>query len=513
MLLMTLCASCSETKQATGGSPASQDIDIKAVAQAIVESQPNAADYQLLEGEERDIRLSESYGLSDVGWTGAEIYTVAGADAREVAILELPLASDTETAAQKLEDYRQSRIGDFFGYLPEQAKLAEDGSVTTAGKWTALLMCEDMQAATGAFEETVGRESKLLPSPTPTSTLAPTPSPSPTPASSPASSAPSPTPEPSESTAVTPEVSQEPSPNPSNRAEVFPEPLESPETSARATATPKPSTSATATPKASASATATPKPSPKATATPKPSPKATPKPTPKATATPKPSPTPTRGPINPGLDTSSFPPFQPPNEHDMTLYDTSELLEAWKSGETGKLNDDDLELYLKCRRIFRQVIKDDMTDLEKEKALHDWIAKNCTYDKSVYDSETPDGLPGSLDPRGPILYGRAICLGYTTAFQLLMDMADVECITVCGAAYQSTEDHAWNMVRLDGEWYCVDMTWDDPNISSETDAVSYTYFNTTSEEMRKSNHQWDYKNVPEATATRHRLPATGTLPT
>ena len=88
-----------------------------------------------------------------------------------------------------------------------------------------------------------------------------------------------------------------------------------------------------------------------------------------------------------------------------------------------------------------------------------------------------------------------MCLGFASTFQLLMDMAGVECLTVVGAAFDSREDHAWNMVRLDGEWYCVDATWD-----TGVPEGYWSYFNVTSDYMAATDHQWDYASVPEATA-------------
>ena len=87
-----------------------------------------------------------------------------------------------------------------------------------------------------------------------------------------------------------------------------------------------------------------------------------------------------------------------------------------------------------------------------------------------------------------------------------MDMAGVECITVTGAAFGNRENHAWNMVRLDGEWYCVDPTWDlRPGINQDGEPV-YGYFNVTSDVMALTDHQWDYDSVPEATAENHGCP-------
>lgn len=80
-----------------------------------------------------------------------------------------------------------------------------------------------------------------------------------------------------------------------------------------------------------------------------------------------------------------------------------------------------------------------------------------------------------------------------------MDLLGIECISVEGRSHSSREEHAWNMVRLDGEWYCVDVTWDDPvsalPVSVET---AHMYFNVTSEFMRSTEHYWDESGVPEA---------------
>ena len=78
-----------------------------------------------------------------------------------------------------------------------------------------------------------------------------------------------------------------------------------------------------------------------------------------------------------------------------------------------------------------------------------------------------------------------------------MDLLGIECITVVGASFGSSEDHAWNMVKLDGAWYCVDVTWDDPGGGGQ---AIHRYFNVTSQFMRDTDHQWDYGAVPEATA-------------
>ena len=219
----------------------------------------------------------------------------------------------------------------------------------------------------------------------------------------------------------------------------------------------------------------------------------------------------------PTLDISAFAPFDPPNEYDMTLYDTSAIVAAWESGDESGLSHRDAAILARCREIFAEHVTGDMTDFQKELVLHDALVDLGEYDETVYGPDTPQGRPDNTNPYGMLVEGYGICLGYATSFQLLMDLAGVECITVVGASSGSTSDHAWNMVRLEGEWYCVDPTWNDPvggeHVSPhQWDQIHHAYFNVTSDYMRWTDHQWDYTNVPETAANRFYWNGAGRLP-
>ncbi len=196
-------------------------------------------------------------------------------------------------------------------------------------------------------------------------------------------------------------------------------------------------------------------------------------------------------------------PFTQPGQDDMSLYDTSAIILAWKSSDPSMLGDDELAIYRRCQEVLGELLKEDMSDLEKETAIYGWMVQNVNYDYSHQDTiaVTPQA---SFTPYGGLVNHKAVCLGYATTFQLLMDLAEVECITVVGAAFLSEEDHAWNMVRLNGSWYCVDVTWD-ANYREQLglNHLNWLYFNVTSDDMALSNHQWDYSAIPEATATDH----------
>lgn len=197
--------------------------------------------------------------------------------------------------------------------------------------------------------------------------------------------------------------------------------------------------------------------------------------------------------------------YKDPGKDDMTLFDSSAILEAWRSGDSSALSEEDKQVLEAATKILEARITPDMSDYDKEAVLYLWLATHVDYDQSHYEKK---GAPRtSYEPYGPLIEGKGVCLGFAETFRLLMDMAGVECITVTGAGFQNRENHAWNMVRLNGAWYCVDPTWDQDNSKRDFQGFQeigldqyFTYFNVTSDFMALTNHQWDYDNTPEATA-------------
>ena len=105
------------------------------------------------------------------------------------------------------------------------------------------------------------------------------------------------------------------------------------------------------------------------------------------------------------------------------------------------------------------------TDYEKEKYVHDYLYDNVVYDsKSSYNQSAYSAL----------VNGSSVCAGYSKAFQLIMTRLGIPTYYVTGDSYG---DHAWNLVRIDGVYYNVDVTWDDTSYSN------YTYFNISDEDI------------------------------
>ena len=114
---------------------------------------------------------------------------------------------------------------------------------------------------------------------------------------------------------------------------------------------------------------------------------------------------------------------------------------------------------------------------DKILAVHNYLIDNIEYDSSGLDQEVTHTLYGAL------INHLAVCDGYAKAFKYILDNIGISCVEVCGIAQNSsgvTESHAWNDVLLDGKWYAVDVTWDDPIIiggnGKLTNELRYSYF-------------------------------------
>lgn len=180
-------------------------------------------------------------------------------------------------------------------------------------------------------------------------------------------------------------------------------------------------------------------------------------------------------------------------------YDSAAVLSAWKSGDTSSLDRHNRFILDSASDTISKIITKDMSDFEKERAVHDWMTGWASFDSSVF------GRSASIRKNSDTPYGffadkRAMCHGYSSTFQLFMDMLGIECITVFGTPNGNGMRHSWNQVKLDGEWYGVDSAWDDPIGGRPT----HQFFNVTSRTMRSSGiHHWDESSVPEARGTKY----------
>ncbi|MDE7365575.1 MAG: hypothetical protein K2N27_12000 [Ruminococcus sp.] len=103
--------------------------------------------------------------------------------------------------------------------------------------------------------------------------------------------------------------------------------------------------------------------------------------------------------------------------------------------------------------------------------VHDYIVSNCEYYMEGADSGT-FGLWSNA--YGCLVNGRAVCQGYAEAFQYIMNRLDIECGICKGDTKRGR--HAWNYVNIDGKYYWIDLTWDDPvSEYGEIGEITHTY--------------------------------------
>lgn len=111
---------------------------------------------------------------------------------------------------------------------------------------------------------------------------------------------------------------------------------------------------------------------------------------------------------------------------------------------------------------------------EYEKALfvHDSIVNNTDYDFNGLNS-SENGIFGTS--YGCLVNKLAVCQGYAEAFKFIMNHIGIECGVVSGMTERGS--HAWNYINIDGEYYWVDATWDDPSSEGEeNNTLRHNYF-------------------------------------
>ncbi|MDE7301971.1 MAG: hypothetical protein K2N60_01475 [Oscillospiraceae bacterium] len=165
--------------------------------------------------------------------------------------------------------------------------------------------------------------------------------------------------------------------------------------------------------------------------------------------------------------------------------------QAFEVGFSYRLNADEISsMNIAAERAAKDIIsqlKPDMDDYEKLKYFHDYLVLNCETDP---EDEYADTIYGALVRK------KALCEGYTKAFSYLCNLAGIENVIATG---KTTVPHMWNMVKLGGNWYHVDVTWDKPDDELHReypDVILYQYFMVTDSVIKNNHTIVDYPVEP-----------------
>lgn len=146
------------------------------------------------------------------------------------------------------------------------------------------------------------------------------------------------------------------------------------------------------------------------------------------------------------------------------------------------------EINNKVDKILSENVNNNMPPKEKIKAIHDYIIDHTEYDKLKYENKNDDTYKSNT-AYGVLIEGYGTCNGYADAMEIFLDKMNIINYKI------SNEEHIWNLVYLDGKWYHLDLTWDDPISDININRDTYFLISTkTLEKINDGTHTFD-KNI------------------
>lgn len=168
-----------------------------------------------------------------------------------------------------------------------------------------------------------------------------------------------------------------------------------------------------------------------------------------------------------------------------TSYDTDykvtlKVINTYTNEEKNHINNE-------IDRLIVELKVNNYTSIEdKIKVFHDYVADHSKYDSVRANTGTSEY--NSNKATGPLFEGMGICDGYTDALSFYLDKLGLENIKV------TNNEHVWNAVKLNGIWYHIDLTWDDPIYTNGMQYTIHDYFMLTTNELINKNddeHNFD----------------------
>ena len=150
--------------------------------------------------------------------------------------------------------------------------------------------------------------------------------------------------------------------------------------------------------------------------------------------------------------------------------------------------------------VLDQIISNtkNMNEFDKELYIHDQICGMSTYYKYNNINDVPEECHSIY---GCLISKKAVCDGLSKAFMLALNKAGIESIIVTGNL--QNQAHAWNMVKLDDEWYHVDITSNKSVKSYGSEKIIHSYFNITDTQIKTTNSIDMEGKLPIANSTKY----------
>ena len=186
---------------------------------------------------------------------------------------------------------------------------------------------------------------------------------------------------------------------------------------------------------------------------------------------------------------------------DEDILDIEFYIDYVKYGTNEKVDSETLREYeAKSEAVIKEFISNEidgknLSDAEKVLKINNFLAKNARYN---HDSvRRGEYIVTDHIAYGVLVKGIGVCESYAKAFDLMAQAAGVETIYVTGEGVNpgnsKGESHAWNMVKIDGDWYNIDTTWND-----QESGVIYDYFLKPDSVMNATHRRDNSYPYPEA---------------
>lgn len=151
---------------------------------------------------------------------------------------------------------------------------------------------------------------------------------------------------------------------------------------------------------------------------------------------------------------------------------------------------------LQADDILDELSLEDLTEEEKIKALHDYLANHILYDPEPLGEN--DYKEISHTAYGALIDGVAVCDGYAEAFKYLLDKVGIENRLIFGevdedGSFEGEVNHAWNLIKIDESYRHYDLTWDDDDVNNR---VLYEFYNKDSDYF-DDTHRWEPQDYQE----------------
>lgn len=161
--------------------------------------------------------------------------------------------------------------------------------------------------------------------------------------------------------------------------------------------------------------------------------------------------------------------------------------------EKSKIKDHQKALKSRVEKLVRPAQK--LKEIEKLQYAHDFICQNVRYDKLK--------KPYSHEIIGPLGHGVGVCEGIAKTVKILLDALGIWCIIAISEANPEKEikyRHAWNVVRINGQYYHLDATFD--NTLGSAEMIRYDYYNLCDKQFFRDHEPVIWK-VPACTDGDH----------